>query len=278
MSERDHESGHEDVTESAEDGELGELIELYFKIQSDFDITKHMGSLEATDELVELCGIDASSHVLDVGCGVGATPAYLAKNVGCRVTGIDLREGMIARSVERAEREGVSGLTTFQVADVATLPFDDDTFDVVMCESVLALVDDQRAALREMLRVLKPGGRLGATEATWMKLPSEELLQQLKQSIGRLEAHSPAGWRELFEDAGFCEAVVDAHEIDLKTESLSRVKRYGLGHLVRAWGHMMKSLLTEPEYRRFLKGAAKQPRELLSYWGYMVGVANKPST
>jgi SAM-dependent methyltransferase len=165
---------------------------------------------------------------------------------------------------------------SFRVADAAALPFEDDAFDVVMCESVLALVEDQRRVLAEMRRVLKPGGRLGVTEAAWMTLPTEELLNQLKSAFGHMEVHSPARWRELIEDAGFENVAVDAHEISVKSESLSRIRRYGLGHLLKTWGHMMKAMISEPQYRRLMKTATQGPKDLLRYWGYIVAVAHKP--
>ena len=267
----------DDTPTPGSEDEGGTLGELYFKIQSELDFTKHLGALDATDEIVELCHIGPDSLVLDVGCGVGMTAAYLAKTIGCRVTGIDLREAMIARCNERAEREGVTDRVSFRVADAGALPFDDDAFDVVMCESVLALVEDQRRVLVEMRRALEPGGHLGVTEAAWMKPPSEELVSQLKGTFGHMEPHSPAGWRELIEDAGYEDVVVDAHGISVLSESLSRIRRYGLGHLLRSWGHLMKAMVAEPEYRRMLKGAMREPKELLSYWGYIVAVANKPA-
>jgi ubiquinone/menaquinone biosynthesis C-methylase UbiE len=257
--------------------ERDNLGEIYFKIQSELDFTKHLGALDATDEIRNLCQIGPDCLVLDVGCGVGMTATYLAKTIGCHVTGIDLREGMIARSNERAEREGVTDIVSFRVADATALPFDDGAFDVVMCESVLALVEDQARVLAEMHRVLKPGGRVGVTEAAWMTLPTEELLNQLKSAFGHMEVHSPAGWRELIRDAGFANVAVDAHEISVKSESLSRIRRYGLGHLLKTWGHMMKAMISEPQYRRLMKTATRGPKDLLRYWGYIVAVANEPT-
>ena len=57
----------------------------YFDFVAKMGMTKHYGSMAATRELVSLCHIGSGDYVLDVGCGVGATPSYLAKTVGCRV-------------------------------------------------------------------------------------------------------------------------------------------------------------------------------------------------
>ncbi|NIN70098.1 MAG: methyltransferase domain-containing protein [Anaerolineae bacterium] len=87
-----------------------------FQLQADLDFTKHLGGQAATERLVDLCRIDASKYVLDVGCGVGITPGNIAKSHGCKVLGVDLRESMIARAEDRAVREGVHDRAAFRVA------------------------------------------------------------------------------------------------------------------------------------------------------------------
>ena len=87
--------------------EISELEPSYFELQAYWGATKHMGGLRATKELIELCHINKGKYVLDVGCGVGITPCYIAKRHGCRVVGVDISEGMIDWSNERAKREGV---------------------------------------------------------------------------------------------------------------------------------------------------------------------------
>jgi len=67
----------------------------YFELQAYWGMTKHMGGLKATRQLVELCHISEDKYVLVVGCGVGVTPCYLVKRYGCRVVGVDLSDKMI---------------------------------------------------------------------------------------------------------------------------------------------------------------------------------------
>ena len=94
-----------------------DLEELVFQLQADLDFTKHLGGQAATEQVVELCRIDASKYVLDVGCGVGITPCNIAKSHGCKVLGVDLRESMVARAEDRARREGVEDRVAFRGAD-----------------------------------------------------------------------------------------------------------------------------------------------------------------
>ena len=124
----------------------------YFGIQAYAGITKHGGSLSATREFIQLCHIKKDSLVLDVGCGVGATSCYLAKKIGCRIVGVDIREDMVARAKERAQRETNGHLVEFVVMDAQDLPFEDGTFDAVISESVTLFVGDKRRALNEYVR------------------------------------------------------------------------------------------------------------------------------
>jgi ubiquinone/menaquinone biosynthesis C-methylase UbiE len=120
----------------------------------------HLGGQGATRTLLDACQADATSRVLDVGCGSGATACLIAEQYSARVRSIDISEVMIAKAEERARRQGLQERVEFQVADVFRLPFEDGAFDVAIVESVLIpLPGDKKQALAEMTRVVRPGGR-----------------------------------------------------------------------------------------------------------------------
>jgi ubiquinone/menaquinone biosynthesis C-methylase UbiE len=75
---------------------------------------------------------------------------------------------MIDRSNEAAKREGVEDSVEFQVADAQDLPFENDLFDAVITESVTAFPEDKQLAVREYVRVIRPGGYVGLNESTWL--------------------------------------------------------------------------------------------------------------
>jgi cyclopropane fatty-acyl-phospholipid synthase-like methyltransferase len=108
----------------------------YFEFIASIGITKHPGSMAATRKLIALCHIDREKYVLDVGCGLGATPSYLAKTTGCRVFGVDLLGKMVAQSRARVKADGLEQRVEFRVADARDLPFEDHQFDTVISESV----------------------------------------------------------------------------------------------------------------------------------------------
>ena len=129
----------------------------FFDFAAEVGLTKHLGGLEATEKILELCHVGEGSYILDVGCGAGQSSCYIAKKHGCRVVGVDINEMMIERSKERAEREGVKDMVEFRVADAQDLPFADDVFDAVITESVTAFPEDKQMAVNEYARVTKPG-------------------------------------------------------------------------------------------------------------------------
>lgn len=95
-------------------------------------------------------------RVLEIGCGMGTDGAQFAK-AGADYTGVDLTEAAIELARKRFELSGLRG--EFRVADAEQLDFPDESFDLVYSHGVLHHTPDISAAVREIHRVLKPGGR-----------------------------------------------------------------------------------------------------------------------
>lgn len=135
---------------------------------------------------------DQVKSVLDVGCGIGHWGQCLAPffPVDARVTGIDTEQAWIEKAAERARAVGKSDRYHYQVGDVTALPFADDTFDLVTGQTVLIHLKDPKAGLREMLRVLKPGGALLAVEpnnfashATFSSLGERQSIEEILDGL-----------------------------------------------------------------------------------------------
>lgn len=259
------------------DREPSDFEDVYFAMMAELDFTKHLGGQQSTDELIAMSHIGAGAYVLDVGCGVGVTPCYIAKAFGCRVVGVDLRQAMVQRARERADREGVGEQAEFRVADARELPFDDGTFDVVICESVLAFLSGREKAMGELVRVTKPGGCVGINESTWIKEPPPELRAQVARSFeGNLDVQTPEEWRELMEGGELKDIVVRTDAISAGSEVSNRLRRLGgVRGVARIMSRMPSVLIKRPVYRSFLKDAFSMPRELFSYWGYGLYVGKK---
>jgi SAM-dependent methyltransferase len=110
------------------------------------------------EALCEAIDPHAGERVLDIGCGSG-TAALVAARRYCEVSGIDYVPTLIDRAIERATAEDLA--IDFEVGDAQSLPFPDGTFDVVLSVYGVQFAPDQDKAAREMLRVCRPGGRIG---------------------------------------------------------------------------------------------------------------------
>ncbi len=251
-----------------------------FDFQAEVGLTKQLGGLKATEELVGLCHIDEGKYVLDVGCGVGVTPCYLAKKYGCRVVGVDISGRMVERSDERAKREGVEDRVEFRVSDVQDLPFEDDLFDAVLCESVIAFPTDKQRAVNECVRVTKPGGYVGLNESTWLKAPPPpELVEWAAQDLSaNAKALTSDGWTGLLEYAGLREIVVRTYEIDTRNEAREIFRRYGCRRMLGVLCRILSLYAKSPAYRRFVKGVREggvTPANLADYFGYGICVRSE---
>ena len=109
--------------------------------------------------------LTADHHVLDVACGSGGPSLFLARTVGCRITGIDINEHGIAIAKQAATDAGLHPRIQFQVVDVTKpLPFDPASFDALVCTEAMVHFPDRLKMLQEWFRVLRPGARILYTD------------------------------------------------------------------------------------------------------------------
>lgn len=240
---------------------MGEFIDM----QAEIGISKHQGGLPATKQLLELCQITRAREVLDVGCGTGVGPAYIARMHDCRVVGVDLSPRMIEWARRRVREDGVEDRVELRIADALDLPFETDRFDVVVCESVLAFVGDKARAIRELVRVTKPGGYVGLNEGVWLEEIPDDVVR-LARDLGT-EVLSAQDWRTLWESSGLQDRAVKIRQVDPQVEVRSRMRWIGLWWLVRAWGRALYLFVTKPEIRHSYKVVVSGGKAL-DYWGY----------
>lgn len=153
-----------------------------------------------------------TDRLLDVGAGPGTITVDLAALVS-RVTATEIGPEELALT-RRAATERGSANIDFEVADVHALPFADDTFDVAHAHQVLQHIGDPVQALREMARVVKPGGIIAVRDADysgfiwWPRLPLLDTWLDLYRSVARANSGEPDAGRRLLSwahAAGFAE-------------------------------------------------------------------------
>jgi len=159
---------------------------------------------EESERIPLLLGVKRESRVLEIGCGSGMYAIHLAKQEGCRITGADVNPHGIAGAAQLAAASGLDGLARFEQCDVSRgLRFGDASFDAAFANDVLCHVPERAKLLRELFRVLHPGGRLFFSDALVIGGVVSQLELATRSSIG-LYFFSPPGENErLLVSAGF---------------------------------------------------------------------------
>lgn len=146
-----------------------------------------------------LLGLRPSVRLLDVGAGSGWPGLYFAKETGCDVTLVDLPFAEIGAAHQRADRDRLSERSRVAVADGASLPFRDGSFDAVSHSEVLCCLEDKRGVLEACRRVIRDDGRM-VFNVIWITpglSPSDhERAQQAGPSFVEAETDYPSLLRE----------------------------------------------------------------------------------
>lgn len=120
----------------------------------------HIRGDVATKELISLSNFTPDMHIIDVGCGVGGSTRRLSHETDCSVTGIDLSDEYIDVAKRLTQLLDMQERVKFHAASALELPFDDNSFDGAWSIQMNMNVEDKLGWLKEVYRVLKPGGRV----------------------------------------------------------------------------------------------------------------------
>ena len=119
----------------------------------------HGGGLPSTKAQAELAGVSEGMRVLDAGCGIGGGARFLAHTYNCQVEAMDLTQEFVDTAIRLTKLCGLEAQISIRQGDVTSLPFPDESFDLVWCQNVTMNVEDKPQLFAEAYRVLKPCGR-----------------------------------------------------------------------------------------------------------------------
>lgn len=162
----------------------------------------HYGGLQATDVLVVKAGIQKDHHVLDVCSGMGGPARYIAHCLGCRVTGIDYTESRYLSAVKLTEMVGLDSLVDFVHGNALEMPFDNDSFDVVIGQEAWCHVPDKPRLVAECARVVKPGGVIAFTDIVRTDKLSNADMRRLRSEMTYPDLETIAGYARLLQHNG----------------------------------------------------------------------------
>lgn len=245
----------------------------FLKRTREMGVVGHRGGLAATRRLLELCELQPGQLVLEVGCGSGYTAATIAKESGVRVVAGDRERHLLLRSAERARSTKVTEAVSPVQLDIERLPFADGRFDGVLCESVLGFLADRSRALRELARVVKPGGFLANNEVTFLQAPPDEFRTALEAAAPRsggvlVVPVEPGEHARLFEEAGFAPLTVETGDASTRQQTLDQMQIDGLRALKPMFASMFNRELRSAVYRRAMAEVQRMFEECTGYGLY----------
>jgi SAM-dependent methyltransferase len=155
------------------------------------------------DRFISWLDLAPEHHVLEVASGSGGPALYLAGRAGCRVTGIDANESGVAAATKSAADSNLSQRVSFRVADAnAPLPFEDESFDALVCIDSMNHFQNRLGVFGEWRRVLRPGRRAVFTDPVVITGPVTNDELALRSSIGPFLFAPPGVNERLIEEAG----------------------------------------------------------------------------
>jgi len=183
----------------------------------------HPGGRTLTTKLIGSLRIGRDDLVVDVACGIGTSALQLALQTGCRVVGVDLSPTNVLEASEAADSNGIHDRVHFVVGDAEALPLDSSSADGALCECALCTFPDQRGAVRELARVLKPGTRLALSDVTADQSLLPDELRTLEAWVACIAAARPADEiAALFESEAFSVESIERHD-DALLDLLGRI-------------------------------------------------------
>ncbi len=171
----------------------------------------HPGGMALTKRTAELAEMKPGIKVLDVSSGRGTQSIFYANEYGVEVTGLDIDEEMINSAVKSAVNEKVDKLTTFKLGDSQALPFEDNSFDVVINECAVGIPDDSQKVLDEMVRVAKKGAPILMHESTWRKKLTDDEKEELSERYGTTPLEYDE-WISMLKKAGVDDIITEFDE------------------------------------------------------------------
>lgn len=176
---------------------------------------------EESSEIPRLLGITAESNVLEIGSGSGRYALQVASTTGCRVLGVDVNEPGIHNANLLAAEQNLAERVQFEKCDASQpLRFQDSVFDAVFSNDVLCHIPGRDKLLRELHRVLRPGGRLLFSDALVIGgvISYQEIAA--RSSIGYFLFSPPGENQRLLEEAGF--NVADVRDTTVNASLISQ--------------------------------------------------------
>lgn len=235
------------------------------------------GGIEATNWLLAHGNINKNSKVLEVACNRAKTMIKIHKEFGCEVTGIDLDDKFLEIANEAIKNKKLESKLNAIKGNAMELPFEDNTFDVVINEAMLTMLhaEEKQKALKEYFRVLKPGGILLTQDVVLRTNVSDEQ-KQLRIGLSRsinanVEPLDLKSWKNTIESAGF--SVTQKYGAMTLMSPKGMIKDEGFFRTIKIFKNAMKK-----ENHKMFKSMFNFFNSNKDKLGYVCNVSTKPKS
>lgn len=188
-----------------------QVAEMFDNISQRYDLLNHVLSLSIDKgwrkKVVRLIREEKPSQILDVATGTADLAIALEKTHPDKIVGIDISQGMLEVGRKKVARKGLSALITLEQADSEQLPYSNDQFDAITVAFGVRNFENLQKGLKEMRRVLKPGGKLLVLEFSQPKsFPFKQFynfyFKNILPGLGRLISKDARAYTYLPESVG----------------------------------------------------------------------------
>ncbi|OAT37560.1 SAM-dependent methyltransferase [Proteus myxofaciens ATCC 19692] len=207
------------------------------------------GGIEASDWLISQAYFNSSTSMLEIACNMATTSIEIASKYGCKIIAVDMDDQALANAKNNVEKAQLAQLIQITKANALSLPFPDNTFDVVLNEAMLTMYADKakEKLIKEYYRVLKPGGILLTHDI--MKINNDVNKDKLVDAVrSNVSPMFKQDWYNLFINMGFSSVITKSGKMSLLSP-LGLIKDEGIFRTVK----IIKNGLKNKENRaRFL--------------------------
>ncbi|HEO5805708.1 TPA: class I SAM-dependent methyltransferase [Streptococcus agalactiae] len=193
------------------------------------------GGVQATNWLIKKGHFSADSRVLEVACNQCTSSIDIAKASSCHITALDLDSKVIEKAKENVKKAQLEEFIEVIQGNALKLPFPDNSFDIVINEAMLTMLSNsaKEKAIKEYLRVLKPGGRLLTHDVSYQDEDTAKLIDQLRHTINvNVAPLKIDDWQNLFLQNGFSSSEYQFGKMSLMSP-LGMIKDEGLFNTIK---------------------------------------------
>lgn len=216
--------------------------------------------------ILRLLELSEDSEFLVVPCGRGRSALFVSESTGSAGAGADPDPVMVSVATDQVKAAGLAGQLHFEQAPLDELPYHDAIFDVSLGEIEMAAARDPDTAVRELVRVTKPGGTVVLIQLIWLQSVEEDRQRELVDRLG-VRPLMLMEWKQMLREAG----IVDLHVEDWSDSAASRSRPSVLGGLAELFTFQGRLRLLPRAWRRWgwkgvraLMSRERELRELLT--------------